>query len=60
MTVEQLLAVCKIAEDDWRKSKSEAEKKDIESVISFMIIGFCISLRGEEVPLIVIEGMLAF
>ena len=60
LTVEQLLAVCEIAEDDWRKSKSEAEKKDIESVISFMIIGFCISLRGEEVPLIVIEGMLAF
>ena len=25
-----------------------------------MIIGFCISLRGEEVPLIVTESMLAF
>ena len=35
-------------------------RKEIESVISFMIIGFCILLRGEEVPLIVIEGILAF
>ena len=60
LTVEQLLLVCEITEADWNKSKSKEEKKDIELVTSFMIIGFCISLRGEEVPLIVIEGMLAF
>ena len=60
LTVEQFLLVCEIAEADWNKSKSEEERKDIESVISFIIIGFCISLRGEEVPFIVIESMLAF
>ena len=27
---------------------------------AFMIIGFCLSLRGEEVPLVVIEGILQF
>ena len=34
--------------------------KETESVIFFMIIGFGIPLKGEEVPLIVIDGILTF
>ena len=29
-------------------------------VMTFTIIGFCISLRGEEVPLVAIDGLLEF
>ena len=60
LTVEQLMAILDLGKEDWEKLKSEEEKKDIESVASFMIIGFCLSLRGEEVPLVVIEGILQF
>ena len=60
LTVEQLTAICELAEKDWQASKSESERKDIESVVAFVIIGFCISLRGEEVPLVALEGLLAF
>ena len=61
ITVNQLMPICKIPEKDWNESKLEEEKKEIEeSVISFIVIRFCISLRGEILPLIVIEIMLAF
>ena len=33
-------------------------KRDIVTLIAFVVIGFMISLRGEEVPLCLIEGML--
>ena len=60
LTVEQLLGVAELAEMDWQKSKCESEKKEIESMMAFVVIGFCLSLRGEEVPLTVIEGLLTF
>ena len=60
LSAEQLTAVLNMCERDWVKSRSEEEKKDIESLASFIIIGFCLSLRGEEVPLVVIEGILQF
>ena len=60
LTVDQLLAVTELAESDWQKSVSQEEKKEIESVMAFVVIGFCLSLRGEDVPLIVIEGLLKF
>ena len=60
LTVEQLLSICDIAEEDWNNSQSEEEKKEIKSVMTFAVVGFCILLRGEEVPLIVINGMLTF
>ena len=60
LTVKQLWIVGKITEKDWNRSQSKEKKKEIESVVSFRIIGFCILLSVEEMPLIVIEGMLAF
>ena len=58
--MEQLLGVAELAEMDWQKSECEGEKKEIESMMAFVVIGFCLSLRGEEVPLTVIEGLLMF
>ena len=57
LTVDQLLLIGDIAEEDWSKSNSEEEKKELDSTIAFSKIDFCMSFQGEEVPLIVIEGL---
>ena len=46
MTAYQLLLFGDIAEEDWSKSNSEEEKKELESTISFSMIALCVSLRG--------------
>ena len=56
----QLLAILELAEGYWKKSKSEEERHETESLAVFVIIGFCLSMYGREVPLVVIEGMLEF
>ena len=58
--VNQILFIGEIAEEDWSKSNSEEEKKELELTIEFATIAFCVYLRGEEVPLIVIEGLNMF
>ena len=46
MTVDQLLLIGEIAEEDWSKSNSEEKKKEMDSTIEFATISFCMSLRG--------------
>ena len=60
LTAAQLKGLCDMAEEDHQCSKCEAEKKDIESLMAFTLIGFCISLRGEEVPLTSIDGLATY
>ena len=60
LTVDQLNAIMELGEKDWRKSKCDEEKKEIECLMAFIVIGFCVSLRGEEVPLVALDGMLEF
>ena len=55
-----MLAILKLAEEDWKRSKSAYEKKTIEEAMCFMIIGLMLSLRGEEVPLTSLTGMLEY
>ena len=57
MTVNKLLLIGQITEEDWSKSNYDKEKMELESTITFYTIVFCVFLRGEEVPLIVIEGL---
>ena len=57
MTVGQLLLIGDIAEEYCSKSNDEEENKELESTIAFATIAFCVSLRGDEVVLIVIEGL---
>ena len=54
LTVDKLLLMGDIAEEDWLKSNSEEEKKELELTTAFTTVAFCVSFRGEEVPLIVI------
>ena len=60
LTVDQILLIAEIAEEDWSKSNSEEEKKELESTIEFSKISFFVSFQGEEVPPIVIEGLHMF
>ena len=60
LTADQLLLIGEIAKEDLSKSNYEEEKKKLESTIAFSKIAFCVYLRGEEVPLIVIEGLNMF
>jgi len=60
LTVKVVLAVCELAEEDWARSSEALERKEIEEFICFMLAEFCAALRGEEVPLIVLEGLLKF
>jgi hypothetical protein len=55
-----LLGVCAAGEEAWRQSSSEVECKMIEDTVCFMLIAFGAGLRGEEVPLVSLEGLLTF
>jgi len=55
-----LLGVCAAGEEAWRQSSSEVERKTIEDTVCFMLIAFGAGLRGEEVPLVSLEGLLTF
>ena len=60
LTIPQLLGFLDVAEEDWQKSSSPEERRAIEEVAAFTIIAFCIALRGEEVPMVVVEGLVDF
>jgi hypothetical protein len=60
LTANMVMAVIYVAEGDWQQTVDEEERKDIEEVVTFMLISFCGALRGEEVPLVAIEGLLKF
>ena len=60
LTSKQLLGLLAIAEEEWIRTNDEEVRKRLEEVASFTCIGFCASLRGEEISLTSIMGMLQF
>ena len=60
LTVPQLLGILRIGEEDWQESRCEKERQEIEEVMSFVVIAFCVALRGEEVPLTTLDGMASY
>ena len=60
LTVNQLLLIHEIAEEDWSKSNYYEEKKELESTIEFTTIAFCVYLKWEEVPPIAIKSLNMF
>ena len=60
LTATMVLAIVNLAELDWNRSGCEIERKEIEEVVTFMLLSFCAALRGEEVPLVEIGGLLKF
>jgi hypothetical protein len=60
LTSAMVLAMCRRAEADWRTAQSAVRRIEVEDTVCFMLLGFGSGLRGEEVPLVSLEGLLTF
>lgn len=60
LTTDVILACCEVAEAMWEEEESEAEKEKLEELMCFILLSFGAVLRGEEVPLVSLKGMLDF
>ena len=60
LTSEMSLALDDILKNEWHRSNSNAQQKMIEELMSFVLIGFEAGLRGEEIPLAFLFGLLFF
>ena len=60
LTSELVLRMCSIAEGEWRAAKNPARQIDVGDTVCFMLLGFGAGLRGEEVPLVNLEGLLTY
>jgi len=60
LTSELVFRMCSVAEGEWRAAQNPARQIDIEDTVCFMLLGFGAGLRGEEVPLVDLEGLLTF
>jgi hypothetical protein len=60
LTSAMVLAMCRRAEMDWITARSAARRVEVEDAVCFMLLGFGAGLRGEEVPLVSLEGLLTF
>ena len=49
-----------LATEEWKDATSEFTREAIEDVMCFVTFGFCNGLRGEEVPLVSLKGLLHF
>ena len=59
-TSKLILALDAVCQSQWEVSADEREKKDIEDLVSYVLMEFCGDLRGEEVPLLSLKGVLEF
>lgn len=60
LSSEQVIALQEVGEHMWTRADGVEERRKIANVMAFVVIGFCASLRGEEVPLVSIMGLLSF
>ena len=60
LTSSVALAVCEVAESRWQLSSDEEMRENLEDTVCFMLAAMGAGLRGEEVPLLLMEGLLAF
>lgn len=60
ITSEIILELDAIISAEWRETVDEERKEHLEELMCFILIGYACSLRGEEVPLVSLKGMLKF
>eukprot|EP00956_Cyclotella_meneghiniana_P019574 scaffold33694_cov98-Cyclotella_meneghiniana.AAC.1 len=53
-------ALDKVAQDVWDNSVDEDELKKVKELMAFVLMETCGCLRGEEVPLLSLQGLLTF
>jgi hypothetical protein len=52
--------VCETAEAKWNEVAKAGTEEELEDTVCFMLVAFTAGLRGEEVPLLSMEGLLTF
>ncbi len=55
-----VMVVYAVAETRWHSTISDKLREELEDAVCFMLATFGAALRGEEVPLISMEGLLTF
>ena len=55
-----MIALLELGEHLWKGAKGVEERRRIANTMAFAVIGFCASLRGEEVPLVSLKGLMTF
>ncbi len=55
-----VLGICRVAKGDWRNVVGTDRQVEIEDRVCFTLLAFGAGLRGEEVPLVDLEGLLTF
>ena len=60
LTSKLVLGVCAEAEREWTQARTDLKRRETEDAVCFMLIAFGAGLRGEEVPLVSLEGLLHF
>ena len=60
LTSEIVLSMDRIVETRWQAAQSETERERLEEVMCYTLCEFGAGLRGEEVPLISLKGLLTY
>ncbi|EJK47337.1 hypothetical protein THAOC_33949 [Thalassiosira oceanica] len=60
LTSEMVLALDQLITFEWHRTTDDRERERLEELMCYVLIGFGASLRGEEVPLLSLRGMLYF
>ena len=60
LTSDMLNALDELVERRWRETKDEKERERLEELMSYIVIGFCCGLRGEEVPMVALNALIYF
>ena len=60
LTSAQALGLSNILDTTWRHSNKEAHRERLEKLMCYVLIGFGAGLRGEEIPLVLLKGLLFF
>ena len=60
LTSALVMAACAVAESHWHSPIGDKSREQLVDVLCFMLATFGAGLRGEEVPLISLDGLLTF
>ena len=61
LTAAMVVALGRVLDEKWRSpATSSGGKEKLEELMSYVLVGFGAGLRGEEVPLVSLEGMQFF
>jgi hypothetical protein len=60
LTTNLVLGMCRVTKGNWRSAVGTDRQVEIEDMVCFILLAFGAGLRGEEVTLVKLEGLLTF